>query len=445
LITLVAANTSFFGLGLLAFALAAITLGAHAIGHEYANRTLGTLLAQPVERNRVFLTKLGVVSGLIGALAALAWLLLSTTTAPDSSWLLLLIVLSALAGITLAPWLTMVCRNQLAGVVFTVAIPAIMFLAAQLVAATFYGTGTLDSILLARTWWLAAVGVLLAMAAVLAWRSFMRLEVVEGTGGVVHMPAWLGRVAPAGAQHPVWMLTKKELHLQQITLVIVAVYLAGVATISLVPTSPELRDASAMLPLLIIYCVVLALLIGSLASAEERQFGTLEWQLLLPISAWRQWVIKVGVALGLAVVLGILLPSVVLRVTLSPQEWQSGSRSLLGGIGQMILLTSIGLYVSSVSTSGVRALAISFPAALALFYFTDWVNTAAMMVKGQMRTGIFAGGDAAWPLGLIVVTLSLALGYRNHRSIDRTGARIGGQLAVIALVLTLAVLLLGPI
>ena len=43
---------------------------------------------------------------------------------------------------------------------------------------------------------------------------------------------------------------------------------------------------------------MLALLIGSLASAEERQLGTLEWQGLLPMASWKQWAAKVGDGAG---------------------------------------------------------------------------------------------------------------------------------------------------
>ena len=51
------------------------------------------------------------------------------------------------------------------------------------------------------------------------------------------------------------------------------------------------------------------ILIGSLASAEERQLGTLEWQTLLPSPAWQQWAVKVGVTFGLALLLGVGLPA----------------------------------------------------------------------------------------------------------------------------------------
>ena len=59
------------------------------------------------------------------------------------------------------------------------------------------------------------------------------------------------------------------------------------------------------IPLTLLYGGSLAILIGSLASAEERQLGMLEWQTLLPSPAWQQWAVKVGVTFGLALLLGV--------------------------------------------------------------------------------------------------------------------------------------------
>jgi hypothetical protein len=46
-----------------------------------------------------------------------------------------------------------------------------------------------------------------------------------------------------------------------------------------------------------------SIVIGSMASAEERQLGVSEWQLLLPMPARLQWIVKAAVTLGLTGVL----------------------------------------------------------------------------------------------------------------------------------------------
>ena len=53
----------------------------------------------------------------------------------------------------------------------------------------------------------------------------------------------------------------------------------------------------------VFYSGLIALLVGSLACAEERQMGTLDCQVLLPMATWQQWSVKVAVVLGLSMVL----------------------------------------------------------------------------------------------------------------------------------------------
>ena len=89
------------------------------------------------------------------------------------------------------------------------------------------------------------------------------------------------------------------------------------------------------------------MLIGSSASAGERQMGTLEWQVLLPIAVWKQWAVKVGVVLGLAVVLALGLPMMLLYV--GGVVRAATQMSVLVGrnaIAIVILIAAGSLYVS---------------------------------------------------------------------------------------------------
>src|SRR5258708_25517130 len=64
----------------------------------------------------------------------------------------------------------------------------------------------------------------------MSWGMFRRLEAIEGAGRGVRLPEWLNAItAPAataagGKGHPVWLLVKKELRLQQLALVVAALY-----------------------------------------------------------------------------------------------------------------------------------------------------------------------------------------------------------------------------
>jgi hypothetical protein len=65
-------DSRILALGILAFTLGSVALGAQSMGHEYSCRTLGLLLSQPSERARLFLIKFGVLAVMLVTLAAAA-------------------------------------------------------------------------------------------------------------------------------------------------------------------------------------------------------------------------------------------------------------------------------------------------------------------------------------------------------------------------------------
>ncbi|HEU4892389.1 MAG TPA: hypothetical protein VFT47_12620, partial [Vicinamibacterales bacterium] len=141
------------------------------------------------------------------------------------------------------------------------------------------------------------------------------------------MPAWVhAQTSSAAAErqvrrrHPFWLLLRKEIHLQQLTVIIVAIYIVmWVAVWALGHQTPG-RQPVLLQPLTMLYLGILSILIGSVASAEERQLGTLASQLLLPMAAWKQWTIKAGTALALAVLLSIAQPYALNAVIPPPDE-----------------------------------------------------------------------------------------------------------------------------
>ena len=83
------------------------------------------------------------------------------------------------------------------------------------------------------------------------------------------------------------------------------------------------------------------LLAGSLASAEERQLGTLEWHALLPMSARTQWMVKVGVTVGVACALGMALPTA-LASMMGSREIRVGVQPFLSaGVGLAVIFLSV--------------------------------------------------------------------------------------------------------
>ena len=227
----------------------------------------------------------------------------------------------------------------------------------------------------------------LGCVAAASWPTFRRLESIDGPGAQIEAPQWFSAAARPGADHPVWALVKKELHLQQMTFIVVLIYIAGWAALSIAGRgNPDLEDV--VIPLTIIYLGLLSILIGSLASAEERQFGTIEWQMLAPTAAWRQWAVKAGVAIGLALLLGGALPVVLNLIHIGGLD----SRATDIGRGTMVvvvLITVSSLYVASRLRNGIKPVTSGRPQYRAdpagVAYVVNWVLFATRILSPIAR------------------------------------------------------------
>lgn len=457
------------GLGLLAYGLGSIALGAQAIGHEYSCRTLGLLLAQPSDRGRTLLVKFAVLAFMVATLTLLAWAvfgrpeeILRTDIWRSTSTLLL----AAPLGLFVAPFLTMLCRGPLAGMVFTVATPGLLLIAGDLIGLQRYGFGAaalIDEFKASVLWWGTLAGS--AFAALGSWWMFMRLEAIDGRGADVSLPGWLSlrghveETKPRTAvrtRHPVWLLINKELHLQQMTFAVAGLYILSWAGVSLlrasVPDLPEIPLAS----LSVLYSVLLAGLIGSLASAEERQLGTIEWQILLPMPSWQQWSIKVGTVVALVLVFGIGLPVGLWYLNPSAAELRIPVRAWREITVILVWLTTSSLYVSSLCGSGVKAAVLNLPVLFGTVMFVraviDFAYSYAIPylpsaskgtgVQVQPRAWAVIMTSAALTLIVALAALVLRFAFDNHRSAERSPRRVFRQVAWVASILATGVLIM---
>lgn len=413
-------------LGQLLSILGSLTLASWSIGHEYTHRTLPLLLSLPMTRRRLLSVKLGVLAPMLATLGAVAVVALS-----DGRWFGrdgILPALALLCALMLAPLVTMVCRSPLAGVVFAGAITGSVHVLAQFAGLIAYGSaetaaGREQFVMSLRLWGFVSV---IGLAALGNWSTFMRLEAIDGLPDLDWPHGWrrtVGAVPVARRRNPFWLLVVKELRLQQMAFIVAALFmLGGIAVSTLRAVIPEFDGP--LEPIAALYGLLLAWLIGSLASAEERHLGTLEWQTLLPVAAWQQWIVKTGITLGLAILLGIGLPVLVSRDVLNPLN------SFY--LGVIVVLATASLYVSTFCGSGLRALTVSGPAILVVF-----------LPLGRI-IGPFEA-DVRSPAGVLVVgavlVLALRFGFENHRSAERSLQRVGRQLLLMAAVPLLEVVI----
>jgi hypothetical protein len=248
---------------------------------------------------------------------------------------------------------------------------------------------------------------------------------------------------------------KKELHLQQMTLVVSGLYvLCWLAVVALRPLMRAGDDAFTMLTM--IYGFLIASLAGAFASAGERQLGTLDWQALLPVAARTQWAVKLGVLFGLVLLLAVGLPLVLasLNPALNPKQLLRPEVS-----GAVIVMAACSLYVSSLCSTGLWALVMALPAAAATAMFAmvvgERVGAASYALSARMLT---ATGPAALHLGRFgmtrlatvltvliisaVIAVALRFAFANHRAAERSAGATLRQVMVLAASITAGAMIL---
>jgi hypothetical protein len=374
-------SQDFAGVADFAYGLACLWLCANAFGSEFDHRTMGQLLVQPRSRGRIYREKLGVAGSLAGLAAVIVFLTTSRSTVGDPQILgetLGYLIL----GLASAPFFTLISRSTLAGFVFTWTVPMALYLILQTLLDVYHARVHPD--LLHRSseelWLLWVCGILyLGTTAFAGWRVFRRLEWREGGNGGASAPSlhaligvgdrWLGRRWTV--QNATVQLIRKELRLHVVPWLVAGI-LVGLWGLSLVirKWAPESEwGVAAANPSTVtlfagIVGIFIFLVTGASAIAEERVLGTLEWQWTQPIPMARQWRIKVGVATGLALTLGLVLPAGLICLGFDGEslnsawgepEWQPIAVYAMA----LAALFATSLYASSASQISMKAVALT--------------------------------------------------------------------------------------
>ena len=419
-------------------------LGAYAFGHEYVHGTMPLLLAQPIARSRIYLVKLGVLALLVAALRALLFVVpFPEGRSPFAS---LIVPLPMLAALFVAPWLTLITRMPLAGAMFSLSLSSMVLLMAEWLALGEYGmSADVNPFKIAFIRW-TMLG-LCAVGAVMGWRTFARLEVAGGGGRPLFARVTRREAISTNRtlvrRSPIWLLVQKELRLQQLTFVAAAIFV-GFYLFVVLRRAPNVDRSDAIQVITAIHLIASSLIVGSLASAEERHLGTLDWQLLLPMSAVRQWVVKIIFLVAFTLLLTFVLPAML--VWAAPPGPAPLYRWALPAPPASIVFAlaclTASLYVSSLVSSGLRALITSLPALFAVITFTRLIGTPSL-APVAFATNLTPGTRAVLLLavfsGVLVGVLWFALS--NHRTADRSWRRVTLQVGGIAagLAITVAV------
>jgi hypothetical protein len=426
-------------------------LAAASLGQEFGCGTLSCLLSQPQRRVELWWHKMAVLGGALITVAGAATLVAleqgsletfglewgerTTSAWAKVAWLLL----PPLGAFCTTPWLTLLTRHSLAASVFSLAIPAGLWIATTLIMQTIFGQDWDNVAGLAHlVLFLGLLAFAFLCGLVLGPQTFARLEVADTPTGHLSLPdAILRRFGASSARpapslgRPLGKFLTKELYLQQWCFVTAAMFLAGVFALAVVHGSRSTFEPMDVLAPL--YWGVICLLAGALTCAEERHFGTLEWQLTLPMALWKQWLAKVVATVGLALVLGLGLAAllVALQRPLTGEREIFDLETVVWGLWATVWLTTLAIYTSSLSRSAARAflgaIAMAFASILlfgGLQWAVDeaggWPRLLAERLGRTLRSSEVPGLPSLRHLAqlffsTVPIAANLVLGYSNYR------------------------------
>jgi ABC-type transport system involved in multi-copper enzyme maturation permease subunit len=452
------------------FTFGCLLMGASTLGAEFEQRTIAGLLGQPVSRGTLYREKLSMLGGML----IVATIFYTTGAASVSSrwplpsdwhvflWVPVFVFCSA-------PLFSLLSRSTLAGLVFTLATPFLAAISVMLVLQTGYRFSHPGEALPETwAWWLFGIGIpaYLIGTSWLGWRVFRGLEVRDGGAGgrssnglhplSLPMDALLGRWSTSTGG--TGRLLRKELRLHVVPWLVAGLML-GMWVLWMVlrrtTTDEGLRSTLDEVPTLTVFMGMFGALIvvttGAASVAEERELGTLEWQLTQPVSVRRQWWTKVAVVGMLSAVLGVLLPAVLVYLGFDQERLGTTFRDVppvawWGYIGVVLLVFATSVYASSFSRNtmtavaeavGVGALLSAMGYAGAMFALTslDEAVASARMTWEASPVPVVAPGraptaESLMGFGIALVAVSglipfvgmLWMGMRNFR---RLGAQFG--------------------
>lgn len=441
----------------LIFSLGCAVLGTLPFGHEFTHRTDLLVLAQPVERRRIWRQKMSVLAA--GLLAALGVALTATAalaaTRPawfgDARWLwpaVGCLVVPVLCAFCAGPWLTLLTRNVAAALVFSVILPlAILLGAGFLVSAgtRLGGFPEANGTLLLTGLALGGLAAYCITGLYGAHRRFLRLETPESGGDAIELPeelaapfrALLARVGRrsrrdnagrlASARSATWQLVAKELRLQQMNFVLAGglavVFLLG-AAIARLSGSREAAQYLALGPELgLLLWAFIPVLIGAVAVAEERRLGVLETQQMLPASRRRQWRVKCGCVYLTAFALGVVVPwgcALAVAATIRDQAndaltFERAVWTLPGLAVSWLAGTTLALFASAQARNLLQALGLLLAWLLGALALGAGIGAVARSVRSDLVPPGEAGPELL--LGLILIpAIWLVLRRLSYRS-----------------------------
>jgi alpha-tubulin suppressor-like RCC1 family protein len=435
----------------------AVMLALDSFGVEVSSGTFTNLLAQPLSRLKIWQTKISLLAVALLVFGVLWFvpifyvrLFMATNhdSAKELSDLFTVAVMFALVVFPGGLWTVLLLRQVAAAFWFTLLVPGVILVILVGLLADHSGEfieGMVVSVL----------GVYSLAGFFFARWLFFRAQDLQWSGGTIVMPeirglpAWLAKSSLKRILRPRAALWRKEFQLHQSQFVMAfALLLLHLGVIALRTFGHFQKNSSTEFILEVFWglWLVMPLLVGCAAVAEERKLGTLEGQLCLPVKWRTQFTIKFIVVLFLSVALGVVVPLLLEGTKILPKvqiqfsldnignlpssqliywswfQMLNGFLPLLLLVGVAIAFGVISFYVSSLMRNTLQTLA---PAALGIL-----VAFFGLIVVGQLREfnlDFLWHGPLPYFIGVPVMSLALvALAFANFQHV-RTGWKMWRQ------------------
>jgi ABC-type Na+ efflux pump permease subunit len=399
-------------------------LGITSFGSEISFKTFPLLLSQPVPRGRIWWTKISLLgTAFLSILAAsmISWSLLGLCHLDHFPGLLdafgrVELWIYVFAFFLGSLWTTLLLRQTIGAFWMTLFVPMAILVVINIV---FFSWSVSDAVLDAIV---STAFVAYSIAGfIYAKKLFMQAQDTQWLEGIFTL-TWrkgdseqaTGSILP-GWRHGLAALFLKEVQIHQVNILIAVVVLVlHVASVLVRKIHPHFDDPYIRYILEEVWALwlLMPLLIGCSAIAEERKLGIVESQLCLPVSRRVQMFAKLLVALVLGLVLGGIMPSLVEKTDMDG--------SIIFEFAAVIFF--ISFYASSISRTTIQAIGLAILAAvivgglqIAFLYISFACNSflKGYMGNGYVQLEIFLAA-------IILLLLFVGLSFRNFKWLHQT-------------------------
>lgn len=399
-------------------AIGSVVLGLAGMGRELASRTFSLVLTQPRPRQEFWRAKLGILAlSLIPFALFLGLVSQRFVPQGDRLEMALIWLLTVCVAVTGGMWTTLLFRQIIAAFWISLLLPiAILFLV----------VGLGDEVAEATTRNSIAIVLLMTYSVAGYWFAhwqFRHAQDVAWTGRIVALPGaerwlpWKSRETVRLTMHPLRALLGKEFHFQQVSFLLAGLLLLLQVAVLLIQKFATLKENSVLATIVQVFWgiwIVMPLVVGCSAVAEERKLGTHEPQICLPVSRTWQFSVKVFVTLICSILLGAVVP--VLLKVINPGR-ESHSLDFAGGWTLACIgLGVVAFYASSLTQQLLQSFGVAVGTIVMGGFLANWFMGS--FSRGHSSFSLLGVNLWQGPLVLLVgagVMLLFAVGYTWRR------------------------------